>query len=155
MMPPIAARWVASCGGVGYAAAAPGTAGSLAAVLLGAAAMQGPPWLLPVLAAAVTLLGLLVIPAAVTDPNADPGWVVIDEVAGQWIALLGLGSASPLGLLAAFALFRALDIAKPGPVGWADRRHGATGIMLDDVLAGMIAAALLWGARWAGLEGLG
>ncbi len=155
MTRPDAARLVASVCGVGYAPVASGTVGSLVALLFGAAAMQGPGWLLPLLAAGATLLGLAVIPAAVTDRRADPGWVVIDEVAGQWIALLGLGAATPFGLLAAFALFRALDVAKPGPVGWADRQHGAAGIMLDDVLAGAIAAALLWAARWAGLEGLG
>jgi phosphatidylglycerophosphatase A len=47
------------------------------------------------------------------------------------------------GLLAAFLLFRLFDIFKPGPVGWADRRHGAVGVMADDVIAGAIAAVIL------------
>ncbi len=81
------------------------------------------------------------------EADADPGWVVIDEVAGQWITLLGLREPTPLGLLAAFALFRTLDIAKPGPVGWADRRRGAVGVMADDVIAGGLGAALLWALR--------
>ena len=59
----------------------------------------------------------------------------------------------PLGLLLAFALFRLFDITKPGPIGWADRQPGALGIMLDDVLAGLLAALLLYAARRAGLEG--
>lgn len=151
----MSSRVVASFGGVGFAPVAPGTAGSLVAVLIGACAMQGPGWLLPVLAALATVAGFLAIPRAVADRRTDPGWVVIDEVAGQWVAMLGLGAATPLGLLAAFALFRALDIWKPGPVGWADRQDGAFGIMVDDVLAGAIAAALLLAARWAGVGGLG
>ena len=75
--------------------------------------------------------------------EGDPGWVVIDEIAGQWIAMLALPRPTWLGLLAAFALFRLLDILKPGPVGWADRQGGAVGVMADDVIAGAIAAIVL------------
>jgi phosphatidylglycerophosphatase A len=149
------ARTISSAGGVGFFPVAPGTAGSLVALGFGAWAMLGPGWLLPVLAGGAVIAGLAAVPVAVPDEGADPGWVVIDEVAGQWIAMLGLGAATPLGLLAAFLLFRVLDIWKPGPVGWADRRHGAPGIMLDDVIAGAIAAAVLWAARWIGIGGLG
>ena len=80
----------------------------------------------------------------------DPGWIVIDEVVGQWIALLPVAfgawraGVSPLdlwpGLVAAFCFFRLFDIWKPGPVGWADKRDDATGVMLDDVWAGVFAA---------------
>ncbi len=80
----------------------------------------------------------------------DPGQIVIDEVAGQWIALLplslgaadvgvGIGALWP-GWICAFGLFRLFDIWKPGPVGWADRRGDVMGVMLDDVIAGAIAA---------------
>jgi phosphatidylglycerophosphatase A len=148
-------RVISSVGGVGFSPVAPGTAGSLVALGFGAWAMLGPWWLLPLLAVAAVVAGLLAVPRAVVDPTADPGWVVIDEVAGQWIAMLGLGAATPLGLLGAFVLFRAFDIWKPGPVGWADRRHGAVGIMLDDVIAGVLAAAVLLAARRMGLGGLG
>jgi phosphatidylglycerophosphatase A len=79
----------------------------------------------------------------------DPGWVVIDEFAGQWIALLGVGTIAPLEIAAAFVLFRVFDILKPGPVGWADRRHGIFGIMADDIIAGALAALVLYGARLA------
>ena len=146
-----AGRAVASFAGVGFAPIAPGTVGSLAALVLGVWAMHGPAWLLPVLAIAATAAGMVAIPLAVTDRQADPGWVVIDEVAGQWIALLALGAITPLGVLAAFALFRLFDIWKPGPVGWADRQDGAIGIMMDDVIAGAMAAAVLLAARWAGV----
>lgn len=146
----MSSRLVASFGEVGFCPVAPGTAGSLAALAIGAWTMQGPGWLLPLLAVLATVAGFLAIPRAVTDRGEDPGWVVIDEVAGQWIAMLGLGAMTVPGLLAAFLLFRLLDITKPGPVGWADRQHGAFGIMVDDVLAGAIAALVLFGARVAG-----
>ena len=147
----MSSRLVASFVGVGFCPVAPGTAGSLAALALGAWAMQGPAWLLPLLALGATGAGFAAIPRAVADRRTDPGWVVIDEVAGQWIALLGLGAPTWPGLLAAFALFRLLDITKPGPIGWADRRDGAFGIMVDDVFAGAIAALILVAARQAGV----
>ena len=140
-------RWVASVFGVGYFPVAPGTAGSVVGLLTGAALMLGPPWLLPLGAALAAVAGYLVIPRVVTDPNADPGWVVIDEVTGQWIAMLGLAGVSVVGLVAAFVGFRLLDIWKPGPVGWADRQSGAFGIMTDDILAGSGVALLLYAAQ--------
>jgi phosphatidylglycerophosphatase A len=73
----------------------------------------------------------------------DPGWIVIDEIAGQMLAMMGLRHLSFGGLIAAFALFRLFDIIKPGPIGWADRQGGAAGIMADDLLAGAAAAAVL------------
>lgn len=140
-------RWVASVLGVGFFPVAPGTAGSVVGLLTGAALMLGPPWLLPLGAALAAVAGYVVIPRVVTDPNADPGWVVIDEVTGQWIAMLGLAGVSAVGLAAAFVGFRLLDIWKPGPVGWADRQPGAFGIMTDDILAGGGVALLLYAAR--------
>lgn len=140
-------RLVASFFGVGFFPRAPGTAGSAVALLAGAALMLGPVWLLPLGAALAVAVGYLATSRAVADPQADPGWVVIDEVAGQWIALLGLGGLSVAGLAAAFIGFRVLDIWKPGPVGWADRQAGAFGIMADDILAGVGVAVLLYAAR--------
>jgi phosphatidylglycerophosphatase A len=142
------ARLIASGFGCGLLPAAPGTAGSAAAVLSGALLMQLPHFVLPVAVLAATLGGLWAVRAA--HGGDDPGWVVIDEVAGQWLALVGLARASFAGLLAAFLIFRVLDIAKPGPIGWADRQHGAAGVMADDLIAGAITAGILWaiGARW-------
>ncbi len=140
-------RLVASFFGVGFFPVAPGTAGSAVALVVGAGLMSGPPWLLPLGVALAAAAGYLAIPRAVTDPRADPGWVVIDEVAGQWIALLGLAGVSVPGLAAAFIGFRALDIWKPGLVGWADRQAGAFGIMADDILAGVGVALILYAAR--------
>jgi phosphatidylglycerophosphatase A len=74
-----------------------------------------------------------------TSGATDPGAIVIDEVAAQWLVLLPV-SLDPLSYAAAFLLFRLFDIWKPWPVRWADRRvHGGFGIMLDDLLAAVYA----------------
>jgi phosphatidylglycerophosphatase A len=133
---------IASFFGTGFAPKAPGTVGSLAALLIGAAVLSWAPSLLAWLAALASIGGYYAVRRA--DIRGDPGWVVIDEVAGQWIAMLSLARPTVAGLLAAFVLFRLLDITKPGPIGWADRQEGAAGIMGDDVIAGGIAAGVLW-----------
>lgn len=140
------ARLLAGGFGVGCAPRAPGTAGSIAAVLAGAGLMTTGRLALPLAVVGASLGGLWAI-AASGEAKDDPGWVVIDEVAGQWVTLLGLARPTPLGLLAAFAVFRLLDIAKPGPIGWADRQRWAAGVMADDLIAGALGAAILWAAR--------
>ncbi len=73
----------------------------------------------------------------------DPGAIVIDEVVGIWITLLGFGQ-DWLWALLGFALFRLFDITKPGIVRWADNNvGGGFGVMFDDVLAGCLAAIVL------------
>ena len=141
-------RLIASFLGVGRLPWAPGTAASLVAVLLGAGLLAVSPWLLAAAAAAATLGGVWAIGAAAAGAD-DPGWVVIDEVAGQWLSLLAFSRPTLAGAAVAFLLFRLLDIAKPGPIGWADRRHGPVAVMGDDVIAGAIAAALLFAVRMA------
>ncbi len=80
----------------------------------------------------------------------DPGSVVIDEVAGQWLALLAARS-DLLSYAIGFLLFRVFDIVKPWPVNWADRNiGGGLGIMLDDVLAGLYALACMMLLQWMG-----
>ena len=80
---------------------------------------------------------------------ADPGFVVWDEFIGLWIALFLLPTGLPW-IAAGFALFRLFDIWKPWPVRWADRSvHGGFGVMLDDVLAGLLALAVLQLTRHA------
>jgi phosphatidylglycerophosphatase A len=147
------ARVVASGFGSGFAPVAPGTAGALLGLLLGIPLLLAPLGTLAVAALAISLLGLWAIHAARVE--GDPGWVVIDEVAGQCVALLGLAHLSVPGVAAAFVLFRLFDIVKPGPVGWADRQGGAAGIMADDLIAGAIAASILWAVRqhWPGAFG--
>lgn len=141
------ARFLASGCGCGYFPVAPGTVGSLVAALMGAGLYALSPVCLAVAAAAVSIGGIWVVRTA--DAKGDPGWIVIDEFAGQWIALLGLGlhGLTPWGVAAAFALFRLFDIWKPGPVGWADRWHTPAGVMADDVIAGAMAAAVLAAVR--------
>jgi phosphatidylglycerophosphatase A len=135
------ARFIAAGFGTGYAPFAPGTIASAAALVTGAGLLLLSPWTLVVGASLATFGGYLAIKRATIE--GDPGWVVIDEFAGQWITLLALARPTIQGLIAAFLLFRLFDITKLGPVGWADRQHGAFGIMADDVIAGIIAAALL------------
>jgi phosphatidylglycerophosphatase A len=146
-------RLIASGFGCGFAPFAPGTVASAATLLPGALLLHSAPALLPAAALVATLVGLWAIRSA--NITGDPGWVVIDEIAGQLLALCGLAHASVIGLLAAFCIFRLLDVAKPGPIGWADRQGGATGIMADDVIAGAIAAGVLWaiGSRWPAILG--
>ncbi len=147
------ARLVAGGFGSGFVPFAPGTAGALLGLLLGVPLLLAPPGMLAIAALLVSLLGLWAIRAARVE--GDPGWVVIDEIAGQFVALLGLARPTIVGLAVAFALFRLFDIVKPGPVGWADRQGGAAGIMADDLIAGGIAACILWAVRqhWPGVFG--
>ena len=145
------ARAVATVGYVGTLRPAPGTWGSAAALPLGWLAMQGGPVLFTLLTALLLPLGWWATTAATRGlADHDPGEIVIDEVLGQWIALLPLawGAARagvPVealwpGWVAAFLLFRLFDVWKPGPVGWMDRRPNAAGVMLDDAVAGGMAA---------------
>lgn len=147
--------WLIASGfGAGLSPVAPGTAGSLAALALAVPMLQAPWFVLPLAILASLLGGMWAIPRA--GGSDDPGWVVIDEVAGQWIALLPLLAAPHIawpGLALGFALFRLFDITKPGPIGWADRQPGAIGVMADDVLAGAAALLVLLAinAQWPGL----
>jgi len=143
------ATGIASLGGIGRLRPAPGSWGSAAVLPL---AWAGPGWCL-LAALALTLLGWLALRALAEDAvAADPGWVVVDEGAGQALALAALPAAAgwPWVVLA-FLLFRAFDIGKPGPVGWADRRAGPFGVMLDDLLAGALAAGVIGALRAFGL----
>lgn len=145
------ARLVATVAGAGYLRPAPGTWGSLIALPLGWAVMQAGPMAFTIATIAVLPLGWWATRVATQgQANHDPSEIVIDEVLGQWVALLPLawGAANagvPVerlwpGWIAAFVLFRLFDIWKPGPVGWMDRRDDAWGVMLDDAVAGVLAA---------------
>ena len=137
-------RALATVLGVGYLKPGSGTWASAITTLAwaGIAATLPPSWRWPVVTAAAAFFTLVGIPAATrvarADRDADPGHVVIDEVAGQLIAL----SAAPLGwksFLAGFILFRAFDILKPPPVRQLEKLPEGTGIMVDDVGAGIYA----------------
>jgi phosphatidylglycerophosphatase A len=147
----VIARVVATLFGAGLLRPAPGTWGTLAALPLAWITMQGGAVLFTVLTAALMPLGLWATrEVMMATGDDDPSEVVIDEALGMWISLLPVawGAAAagvPVmalwpGWVAAFVLFRAFDIWKPGPVGWMDRRHDAIGVMSDDAVAGAMAA---------------
>ena len=146
-------RAITTFGYVGYLRPAPGTWGSLAALAAGLAIDR---WLgFPVLVAAtlgVTLLGFWAVARDLPSwDDGDPSQIVIDEVAGMWLALLfpaaafwrmGLTDwavAAYPGWIAAFVFFRLFDIWKPWLVGRADRAGGVRGVMADDLWAGLFA----------------
>ncbi|MFH1851139.1 MAG: phosphatidylglycerophosphatase A [Candidatus Neomarinimicrobiota bacterium] len=137
------AEWIATVGRVGRLPGAPGTWGSLAAILMW--------YLIPHELTAfvlvpgtviVTILGIFT--AAATERQYqihDPSFVVIDEWAGQWLALWFLPQTITAGLLA-FIFFRLFDIAKPWPINRLQKLPGGWGIMADDIAAGLVALVL-------------
>ena len=142
-------RWawtVATFFGAGFGKPGPGTWGSVAAVLLWAAFAWGlhptPQTLFFALLAGIALTLVFGIPAATIvareSGRQDPQFVVIDEVAGQWIALLG-SHANWRHALIALILFRLFDITKPFPVRQLEALPEGWGIVLDDVGAGLYA----------------
>ncbi len=150
---------VATFCGAGFFKSGPGTAGSLAAVLLWLLAGRFT-WSVPksvgfvsngelawITAAAALLLLALAIPAATIVAREigrkDPQVVVADEVVGQWITLVAAFYPSWKYAVAGFLLFRLFDIWKPQPIRWIEDLPGGWGIMLDDVGAGLYAFVCL------------
>ena len=134
--------------GVGLVPKAPGTAGSLLGIplFLLVQAQGWPPVVVGALVAVFVALACWVAGRAeqILETH-DSGQIVIDEIAGMWVALLG-HPATWESILVVFVLFRILDIAKPGPIGWLDRRgRGGVGVVVDDVASGAIASILAWG----------
>ena len=137
--------WVASWFGCGFINPAPGTWGSLGAIPFGVALFwTGGSSLLAVAVVAVTILGLW---AADRFDKAvdghDSKMIVIDEVAGQWIALIP-AALNPYLIIVAFVSFRFFDIIKPWPVSFFDKKiRGPVGVMGDDIVAGLFAGAVV------------
>ena len=150
-----ASDWLATFFGIGWSPIAPGTVASAAALGLG--------WLLVLLGWQATLTAAVVTTATgiyVCGIHArnvgiyDPPECVLDEVAGQWFALVPVAvyERSNWRLFAvAFLLFRLFDIWKPWPVAAAEKLPGGIGIMMDDVVAGLFAGGLLYSAMATGL----
>lgn len=150
---PVWARLVATFFGTGNLKPGPGSWGSAATVVLWwliahfLLASEPAPSYQPYICAGLALLAVAIgIPAATLVARAsgkkDPQFVVIDETAGQLIALI----AAPVAwksLLAGFILFRAFDIVKPPPIRLLERLPEGTGIVVDDVGAGLYALAVM------------
>ena len=149
------ARLIATWFGAGLLRHAPGTWGTLAALPFAWALHQlGGFAGLALGTMAVFALGWWVsVLETRHSADPDPSEIVIDEVAGMWLALWPVSLGAQLmgsdilrlwpGWVVAFLAFRAFDILKPGPVGWADRLHTPLGLMLDDILAGLLAALVV------------
>lgn len=140
---------IATMGRIGKTRPAPGTLGSAAALLPAVGLAMAGGWVLE----AATLIACIVGVKAANVYEAhsgekDASEIVIDELAGQWIALLVV----PLDWrwwVAAFVMFRVFDVAKPGPVKMAEALPGGIGVMADDIVAGVMAAACLIVMQWA------
>lgn len=138
---------LATLGPIGRLRPAPGTWGSAAGVITGIGILSIGPFLLEAAIIIVSLLGVVAANAYErVSGKKDASEVIIDEVAGQWIVLLVI-PMEPLWIIAAFLVFRFLDITKIGPIGMAERWPGGVGVMADDIIAGVIGAAGLWGLQ--------
>lgn len=149
------AKLLATWFGCGLSPFAPGTFGSLGALipayLLVEFAGWQPSWFL---VPAVLLTWPAIWAADVTAKSInkkDPGIVVVDEVLGQWVTLAGAMTFNWKSWLAAFLLFRAFDIVKPWPVRQLEALPGGVGINADDLMAGVYASLVLWLAGWFNL----
>lgn len=141
--------------GSGAAPRAPGTWGSLAAIpfwyllaLLPLAAYWGVVFI-------AFLVGIWLCGRTADDLKVhDHGGIVWDEFVGMWI-VLGFFPDTIYGVLVCFLLFRLFDVWKPWPIGWLDKRMpGGLGIMVDDVVAGIMALAVILILDWTLLPGL-
>lgn len=148
--------WLATGFGAGLAPRAPGTVGSIVALVPYVAMMHLAWWSVWIAIVVVFALGVVASRWAIaTLGRDDPGEIVVDEFVGQWLALATMDAAlryapgtlylpSPLAfLVVGLIAFRVFDVAKPWPVSWADRTiHGGFGAMLDDAIAGVMAGVL-------------
>ncbi len=133
--------------GCGYFPWGPGTAGSLAAVLIAAGLHK---WLGAGRITLAVLVVILLLPAIWASTRTarllnkeDPGMVVVDEVLGQWLTLLGASTLNWKTFLAGFLLFRLFDIWKPWPIRRLENLPEGTGIVVDDLGAGVYGAIVL------------
>lgn len=143
--------WIATWFGAGFMCPGPGTWGSAAAIpfLLILYKFQG---LDGVWVGLITITAFGFWASTLFDKATgghDNKMIVVDEVVGQWLALLPMLYLSGMNVtltLLGFIFFRFFDILKPWPISWLDKRcGGAMGVMVDDILAGIAAAALLTG----------
>jgi phosphatidylglycerophosphatase A len=137
--------WIALGLGSGLSPRAPGTFGSVTAMLIWVAFLQGSPSLPAQLAAVMLSIPICIAAAdwaARRLGGKDPGCIVSDELAGQWLALLAAPPTWPWWLVV-FVLFRLFDIAKPWPMRRLERLPGGIGIVVDDLMAGVYVIAIV------------
>ena len=143
---------IATIFGLGYLRPAPGTWGSLFALILAILLVE----IFGIIGFLFALLSISAFGWWATSvylkqiKTKDPSEVVIDELVGQWIAVLPIVISAfyfklePFdlwpGWISSFLFFRLFDILKPSLIGWADEKNGALGVMLDDIFAGIAAA---------------
>jgi phosphatidylglycerophosphatase A len=148
----VLAKLLSTWFGCGLVPFAPGTAGSLAAVILAIPFIHTSPWYL--LLAAVLLAPIAIWSADVTARRLalkDPGSIVIDEVVGQWITLAGATHLNWRSLLLGFLLFRLFDVWKPFPARRLEALPGGLGIVADDMMAGVYGLAVLLACGFFGI----
>lgn len=151
------ANLIATWFGCGLISPAPGTWGSLGAIPFAIAIMHFAGfWPFIVALILITPIGFWATAKyEITSQTHDNKQIVIDEVIGQWIALIPVFyilQINWLFILIAFALFRLFDITKPWPISHFDKKvGGATGVIVDDIIAGIFAAILITGGIYAGL----
>lgn len=141
-------RWMASGFGVGFVPCFPGTAGSLLGLLLVFvfSGFSAPLFILTVIT--FTIFSIWVAQqAALLSNEEDPQWVVIDEMIGMLFALAFLPMHWRFAL-GGFLLFRFFDMTKLWPVGTFEKLPGGWGIVMDDVVAGILANLALRGIAW-------
>ncbi len=144
LLPPLA--YIATLGPFGHMRPAPGTIGSAIGIFSGYFLASHGTGLLAAATLLVTAIGVFAADAySQQSGRKDAPEVIIDEVAGQWLALIIL-PLDPWWFAAAFILFRFFDITKIGPVGMAESLADGVGVMADDIVAGLLAAICLWGA---------
>ncbi len=135
--------------GSGLSPWAPGTAGTLVAVPLYLLLAQLPPALYAAAVLLAIVAGIAICHRASEQLGVhDHPGIVWDEFAGYWVTMCLL-PATWSWAMAGFVAFRVFDILKPWPIGWLDRRvHGGLGIMIDDIVAGIMACGVLHVGRW-------
>lgn len=137
--------------GCGYSPVAPGTAGSLAAIVIAWGLSRIGFGRLHFLILALVLLYPAIRAAGIVAAQSakkDPQLVVIDEVLGQWLTLAGALRFDAWTFVVAFALFRLFDIWKPPPIRLIEQIPGGAGILLDDMMAGAYGALVLFLVGW-------
>lgn len=145
-MPRSPSYFLVSLGGIGGLGTGAGTWASAATLLawliLHACNTPLTPGIMLLAGFTLTVAGTLATRAYLAQAGVpkDPSEVVIDECAGMCLALTFAEQSPYFSAIAAFAIFRFLDILKPGPIGWAESLPGAAGVMADDVCAGVIAS---------------